>query len=109
MSRTIAGIIGKTGTARRSPASLAGDQFVGAVADRPDQHRLQDADLADRRSQFGERLLVEVHAWLMLVGDDAVDRQIDAAVGASPSIGAGRLRRDQSAESLTQTAESSHD
>ena len=67
MSRTIAGIVGQAGTARRPPAPLAGDQLV-AVVDAADQHRLEHADLADRGGELGERLLVEVDPRLVGLG-----------------------------------------
>ena len=94
-------------TLRGAPATLAGHQLVRAVPHRTNQHRLQHADLADRRCQLAEGLLVEVDTGLVLIGDDAVDREIDEAGRISRDrLG---LRRNQSAETFTQTAESSHD
>ena len=61
-SRTMAGMAVEAGPLGRPPPPLPGDQLVGAVAGRPDQDRLQHAELADRGGQRRQRLLVEVPA-----------------------------------------------
>ena len=59
---------------RRSPATFARDDLVLVRTDRPDEDRLQDAVLTDRRGQFLERVLLEDDAWLLRIGVDAIDR-----------------------------------
>ena len=68
---------------------------------------LTDARLQARSRELGTRLLVKMHTGLMLVGDDAVGRQI----GESGNVALDRagVCRDQRAKAFTQPAESSHD
>ena len=73
MSSTSAGIVACR-RSRRAPASLAGDQLVAVVGQRPDEDGLQDAVLADGRGELVERLLVECQPRLLRVGLDAIDR-----------------------------------
>ena len=61
----------------------------------------------DRSGELGQGLLVEVHPRLVLVGDDAVDRQVDEP--RDVALDRAGFRRDQRTEAFTQTAESSHD
>ena len=89
--------------AGRPPAALAGDELE-LVTDRPDEHRLEDADLTDRLGQLVEQLLVEALTRLVRVRPDR--RGVDLAEPAR------RLRAgtggDECPESLTQSAASGH-
>jgi hypothetical protein len=67
----------KAGAACGAPPAFACDQLIRTIANRPDQYRLQHTDLPNRGGELCKCLLVEVHARLVLVGDDAVDREID--------------------------------
>ena len=73
ISSTSAGIVASPGLAGRAPAALAGDELVAVLAERPDEDRLEDAVLADRRRQLVERLLVEDHPRLVRVRLDPID------------------------------------
>ena len=66
---------------RRAPAALAGDQLVAAALRGPDEHGLEDADLADRVGQRGQRLLVEMLARLLRVRPDLRGRDVGQAAG----------------------------
>ena len=66
---------------RRAPAALARDQLVAAALGRAHENRLQDADLADRVGQRGQRLLVEVLARLLRVRPDLRGRDIGQPAG----------------------------
>src|SRR5215211_7626509 len=69
---------GQPGPARSPPPTLAGNQLVpGSGFGWPHQHRLQDAELMDAGCELRERLLVEVHSWLMPIGCDVGDRNVD--------------------------------
>ena len=90
-----------------TPPSLARDQLV-AVLDRPDEHRLEHADLTDRVGQGAEGLLVEVAARLETVRPDRLDGQLlepvpTSAVGVDLDTGG-----DECPEALTQSAASRH-
>jgi hypothetical protein len=61
---------------RGSPASFTGDEFIPAGWAGSDDDRLQDAALADRLSQCGERGFLEVLAGLVGVGVDLVEREV---------------------------------
>jgi hypothetical protein len=67
---------GEAGPPSGAPPALAGDELVLLIAGGAHEHRLQHADLADRRRQLRERLFVEVHTRLVGVGDDAPDRNV---------------------------------
>ena len=84
ISSMSAGIVCEPGQARRAPAAFAGDDLVRVRAERPDEDRLEDAVLADRRGQLVERLLLEDHARLLGVRLDPVDRD-DAHADATAS------------------------
>jgi hypothetical protein len=60
-----------------APAALAGDELVAVVGELADQDRLEDAQFADRRSEGGQGLLVEVAAGLMGVRVDRGDRDLE--------------------------------
>ena len=58
-----------------------GGRGLATILVAPDEHRLQDAQLPDRRGQIGEALLVEVDAGLVRVGLDGVDQLLDPIQG----------------------------
>ena len=98
----------QTCAAGSSPPSFTGDQLVRAFLPRPsNQHWLKHADLANRRRQFSERLLVEMNAWLMRIGHDAANRQL-----LQPRVFACHDRccigRNEGTEPLTESAEPGH-
>ena len=97
----------QAGSTGGPPPPFAGDELVGAVVERPHEHRLEHPDLSDRSGQFGERLLVEVDPRLQRVGQDAADRQL-----LQPGDVAGRCRGgiggDQRPEALTKSAQARH-
>ena len=66
-SSTSAGIVVEPGLLRGAPAALAGDELVAVRAERPDEDRLEDAVLADRRRELVERVGVEDHPRLLRV------------------------------------------
>src|SRR6202011_2191772 len=72
----------QAGPAGRPPAPLAGNQLVAVVAQGPDQDRLQDAQLPDRRGEAAEAVLVEARPRLMGVGGDAPDGYLEEGRGA---------------------------
>ena len=88
----------EAGEPRRAPAALAGDELVGVRAERPDEDRLEDAVLADRRGELVERLLVEGHARLLGVRLDAVDR--DDPDADRPRRTVGRQQADDGGREL---------
>jgi hypothetical protein len=90
----------------RPPASLPGDEGVAIGPELADEDRLQDAELADRRGEPGQRLLVEAGPGLEGVGLDLGDRHLlhpGGRTGASGDVG-----RDEGAEALTQPAAPLH-
>ena len=97
----------QTGTLRRPPAPLTGDQFVLAVADRSDEDRLQHAHLGDRGRQLDQPLLGEVHAGLMGIRRD----RRRGHVGERRAVPGARhvTRGDQRAETLSETATTRHE
>ena len=52
MSSTIAGMVSTPASSRCAPAALAGDQLEAMGPQRPEQDRLEDAVLADRRGEL---------------------------------------------------------
>ena len=97
---------GEAGLLGGPPAALAGDQLE-VVADRAHQDRLEDAELADRRRQRRQGLVLELGAGLVGVGPD----RGRSAAPAAPSLGrrrGPRRVRDEGAEALTQPAAASH-
>jgi hypothetical protein len=60
---------------RRSPAPLAGNDFVTVIADRAHKDRLHEPLHPDRRRQFFERSRVHLRARLVFPGLQAIDRQ----------------------------------
>ncbi len=95
------------GSARRSPAALAGNELIAAVVQRADEDGLEHADLADRGGQLGERLLVEVHPRLVRVGQDAADGEL-LQPGDVVARGRTGLGRDQRPEAPTKSAQPRH-
>ena len=71
------------------PAPLAHHQLEPAVAQRADDHRLQQADLVDRVDQLGHGVLVEHRARLPRVGRDGLEsaaRRSRSPRGSGPSV-----------------------
>jgi hypothetical protein len=61
---------------RGSPTPFAGDGLVLVDTGRPHENGLQDAELADRRRQRHQRLLVEARSGLEAVRRDLRDREL---------------------------------
>ena len=64
---------------RRSPITSSAVRFI----ERPDDDRLQQANLGDGLDQFGHRVLVEHRSWLPRIG----------VIDSTGELGEGRLRR----------------
>ena len=86
---------------RGTPPALAGDELIGVRPDGPDEDRLEDAVLTDRRGELVERLLVECEPRLFRVGLDPVDLDDPDADAAGGSVrrqeaddGGGELAAD---------------
>jgi hypothetical protein len=73
---------GKSGDLGRPPAPLSSNELELVWAARPDEDRLEDAVLANRRGQLLEGGLLEDQAWVLRVGLDPVER--DVAHAARP-------------------------
>ena len=76
-----------------APPPFAGDDLVGVgdARDRPHQHRLDDAALADRRRELLELCVVEALARVARIGAQEFDRRL--ADPAADCGGLGRIRR----------------
>ena len=90
---------------RRPPPTFAGDELV-AVLRFAHEDRLQHANLANRFGEGVQRLLVEELAGLMRVRADRRRRDFEQA---QRGRGTRFRRRDQRAESPTQSAGTRHD
>ena len=78
---------------RRAPAALAGDELELAVVERPDEDRLEDAVLADRRRQLVEAGLLHRETRLFRVRRDSIHADV-ANAAAAPALAVIREQAD---------------
>ncbi len=102
-----AGMLIETGELRRAPATLAGDDFVSANGSMTQHDRLHHALRFDRRGQFGDALVANVAARLILARMNLIDRDL-GEVGARRRgdllVLLAICRAQQRVESATQTS-----
>jgi hypothetical protein len=59
------------------PTTFAGNELVGAIGEASHEKGLQNTDLFDRRREVAQEFFVEVNAWLVRVGDQVPNRNLD--------------------------------
>jgi hypothetical protein len=67
---------GQAGGRGRAPTPFAHDQLVFVVRGRPHDNGLQNAELADRVGQLGQRVLIEDGPGLPRVSPNRADREL---------------------------------
>ena len=78
------------GRQRRSPMMSYSRRRLGRLAERTDDDRLEDTDLADAVHELGELVLVEDRPWLTRVGPDRIERDLGIGrPGHRPQLGPG--------------------
>ena len=78
---------------RGPPPPLAHDELEAACRGLADDDRLQQAELADRVLQLAQRLVVELRARLLRVGDDRVDLDLAQLGGERGPVAESRAGR----------------
>src|SRR5205085_6561206 len=96
---------GHNGQARglRGPeTALPRDDLIAPIRGAASHERLEDPHLADRRCEPGERLVIEMRAWLLRVWRDRVDRYLEEPAGRINALGgAGDQRRQPPAQTAS--------
>jgi hypothetical protein len=91
----------QAGLLRRDEPAFTGDELI-AIADRPDEQRLQHAVLADAVDQFVERGLLEVLSGLKRVAFDQLDVDFGMVVVAGSGAVAVGATADEGVEAAAQ-------